>query len=74
MSTAEPTDPPRPPPSVFLSYAPEDRKAPQALSGLDGGDAGDQNIRRLIRECDFFMPVTPTQLKPTVFPPRSLHA
>ena len=76
MSTAEPTDPPRPPPSVFLSYASEDRKAAQSLrdalrtyglevwydeSGLDGGDAWDQKIRRQIRECDFFMPVISAQ-------------
>ena len=76
MSTAEPTDPQRPPPSVFLSYASEDRKAAQALrdalqtyglevwydeSGLDGGDAWDQKIRRQIRECDFFMPVISAQ-------------
>ena len=76
MSTAEPTDPPRPPPSVFLSYASEDRKAAQSLrdalqtyglevwydeSGLDGGDAWDQKIRRQIRECDFFMPLISAQ-------------
>ncbi len=68
--------PPPPPPSVFLSYASEDRKAAQALraaletyglevwydeSGLDGGDAWDQKIRRQIRECDFFMPVISAQ-------------
>lgn len=76
MSTAEPTDPQRPSPSVFLSYASEDRKAAQALrdaletyglevwydeSALDGGDAWDQKIRRQIRECDFFMPVISAQ-------------
>jgi len=76
MPNAEPTDPQRPPPSLFLSYASEDRKAAQALrdalqtyglevwydeSGLDGGDAWDQKIRRLIRECDFFMPVISAQ-------------
>jgi TolB-like protein len=76
MSNAEPTDPQRPPPSVFLSYASEDRKAAQALrdaletyglevwydeSALDGGDAWDQKIRRQIRECDFFMPVISAQ-------------
>src|SRR5581483_8250532 len=58
--------------SVFLSYASADRPAAQALrdalqasglevwydeSGLDGGDAWDQKIRRQIRECDFFMPL-----------------
>jgi TolB-like protein len=76
MSTAEPTDPQRPPPSVFLSYASEDRQAAQALrdalgtyglevwydeSALDGGDAWDQKIRRQIRECDFFMPLISAQ-------------
>jgi len=76
MSTAEPTDPQPPPPSVFLSYASEDRTAAQALrdaletyglevwydeSALDGGDAWDQKIRRQIRECDFFMPVISAQ-------------
>ena len=63
-------------PSVFLSYASEDRSAAQTLkealsalgldvwydeSGLDGGDAWDQKIRRQIRECDFFMPVISAQ-------------
>lgn len=72
----EPNPPPPPPPSVFLSYASEDRQAAQALrdaletyglevwydeSGLDGGDAWDQKIRRQIRECDFFMPVISAQ-------------
>jgi TolB-like protein len=72
MSSEAPIPDPRPQPSVFLSYASEDRKAAQALrdalptyglevwydeSGLDGGDAWDQKIRRQIRECDFFMPV-----------------
>jgi hypothetical protein len=64
MSNAEPTDPPRPPPPVFL------RDALQTY----GGEARDQKIRRLIRDCDFFMPVIPAQLKPTVFVPRSRHA
>ena len=63
---------PQRPPSVFLSYASEDRPAARsirdALSGfgivvwydeneLDGGDAWDQKIRRQIRECDYFMPM-----------------
>ena len=67
-----PSDSSHPAPSVFLSYASEDRPAAQTLrdaltafglevwydeSGLDGGDAWDQKIRRLIRECDFFMPL-----------------
>jgi TolB-like protein len=61
---------------VFLSYASEDRSAAQTLtealsafgidvwydeSGLDGGDAWDQKIRRQIRECDFFMPLISAQ-------------
>jgi TolB-like protein len=73
MATSESS---RPAPSVFLSYASEDRPAAQALrdalatfglqvwydeSGLDGGDAWDQKIRRQIRECDFFMPVISAQ-------------
>lgn len=64
--------PPAPPPSVFLSYASEDRIAVRRLrdalaaAGLEvwydenelgGGDAWDQKIRRQIRECDYFMPV-----------------
>ena len=76
MSNADSTEPQRPPPSVFLSYASEDREAARALrgtlqtyglevwydeSGLDGGDAWDQKIRRQIRECDFFMPLISAQ-------------
>jgi hypothetical protein len=71
-----PADPPRPQPSVFLSYASEDRHAAQLIrdalpalglevwydeSALDGGDAWDQKIRRQIRECDYFMPVISAQ-------------
>ena len=77
MSTAEPTDPPRPPPSLFPSYASEGRKAAPALGDAlqtYGGDGWDQKIRRLIRECDLFMPVIPAQLKPPVLLPRSRHA
>jgi TolB-like protein len=59
-------------PSIFLSYASEDRAAASSIrdalsaSGLDvwydenelaGGDAWDKKIRRQIRECDFFMAV-----------------
>jgi TolB-like protein len=62
----------RPQPTVFLSYASEDRPAAQRIrdalpsfglevwydeSDLVGGDAWDQKIRRQIRECDYFMPV-----------------
>lgn len=69
---ADPADPARPPPTVFLSYASDDRPAAKTVrdavaaaglevwydeSGLDGGDAWDQKIRRQIRECDFFMPL-----------------
>ncbi len=69
-SDAQPTE--RRAPTVFLSYASEDREAAQALraalpglglevwydeSDLHGGDAWDQKIRAQIRDCDFFMPV-----------------
>ena len=71
-----PSESSQPAPSVFLSYASEDRSAAQTLkealsafglevwydeSGLDGGDAWDQKIRRQIRECDFFMPLISAQ-------------
>jgi hypothetical protein len=70
------TTPPRPRPTVFLSYAAADRQAAQSLrdalpsyglevwydeSGLSGGDAWDQKIRRQIRDCDFFMPLISAQ-------------
>jgi TolB-like protein len=57
-------------PSIFLSYASEDRTAAtsirdaMAATGLDvwydanelgGGDAWDKKIRQQIRECDYFM-------------------
>jgi TolB-like protein len=77
MSTAEDsTNTQRPRPSVFLSYASQDRKAAQLIrdalpsygldvwydeSDLTGGDAWDQKIRRQIRECVFFMPVISAQ-------------
>jgi TolB-like protein len=76
MPNAEPADPSHRPPSVFLSYASEDRQAAQAIrdalptlglevwydeSALNGGDAWDQKIRRQIRECDFFMPLVSAQ-------------
>jgi len=63
-------------PSVFLSYASEDRQAARALrdglaaegvevwydeNELTGGDAWDQKIRRQIRECDYFMPIISAQ-------------
>ena len=68
----EANESPQRPPSVFLSYASEDRPAARsirdALSAfgvevwydekeLDGGDAWDQKIRRQIRTCDYFMPI-----------------
>jgi TolB-like protein len=71
-----PSDSFQPAPSVFLSYASEDRSAAQTLkaalsalgldvwydeSGLGGGDAWDQKIRKQIRECEFFMPLISAQ-------------
>ncbi len=68
--TVEDSAPPRP--TVFLSYASEDRTAAQRIrdalpgfgmevwydeSDLVGGDAWDQKIRGQIRACDYFMPV-----------------
>jgi hypothetical protein len=65
-----------PPPSVFLSYASQDRDAARSIrdaladAGLEvwydenelgGGEAWDQKIRRQIRECDYFMPVVSAQ-------------
>jgi hypothetical protein len=76
MSATDPSDSSRRAPSVFLSYASEDRPAAQSVrdalgacglevwydeSGLDGGDAWDQKIRRQIRECDYFMPLISAQ-------------
>lgn len=64
------------PPTVFLSYASEDREAARLLrdalpgfglevwydeSELGGGEAWDQKIRRQIRECDYFMPLVSAQ-------------
>ena len=64
------------PPSVFLSYASEDREAARLLkdalsqfglevwydeSELGGGEAWDQKIRRQIRECSYFMPLVSAQ-------------
>lgn len=72
MSADDPHTPDRSCPTVFLSYAKEDRVAVQLIrdalakfgleawydeSDLLGGDAWDQKIRRQIRDCDFFMPV-----------------
>jgi hypothetical protein len=72
MSADNPEPSTAPRPTVFLSYASEDRRAAQLIrdtlpafgmevwydeSDLVGGDAWDQKIRRQIRECDYFMPV-----------------
>ena len=75
MSSATDTaaiPPSTPAPSVFISYASEDRVAARTLrdtlsaAGLDvwydeneltGGDSWDQKIRRQIRDCEYFMPV-----------------
>ncbi len=61
-----------PAPTLFISYASQDREAAPLLrdsigatgievwydkDDLTGGDAWDQKIRRRIRECDYFMPV-----------------
>jgi hypothetical protein len=63
-------------PTLFLSYASQDRAAAIGLrdaiaalgidvwydeSELGGGEAWDQKIRKQIRECDFFMPVVSAQ-------------
>jgi TolB-like protein len=72
VAAGAPEESARPRPTVFLSYASEDRRAAQRLrdalpgfglevwydeSDLVGGDAWDQKIRGQIRACDFFMPV-----------------
>ena len=72
MPVTDTETPSAPRPTVFLSYASEDRRAAQLIrdalpgfglevwydeSELIGGDAWDQKIRRQIRECDYFMPV-----------------
>jgi hypothetical protein len=66
----------QPKPTVFLSYASEDREAARLIgaallahglevwldeSDLGGGDAWDQKIRRQIRECDYFMALVSAQ-------------
>jgi TIR domain len=76
MSSTGATDPGRPLPSVFLSYASEDRPAARTIgdalpafglevwydeSELGGGDLWDQKIRRQIRECDYFMALVSAQ-------------
>src|SRR5580692_2025876 len=74
--TSDTPDTTRARPTVFLSYASEDRPAARLLGGtlpnyglevwydesaLTGGDAWDQKIRRQIRECDYFMPLISAQ-------------
>ena len=76
MQSPEGDDHPLLRPSVFVSYASQDRDAALlirdilASAGIDGwcdeselagGDAWDQKIRRQIRECDYFMPVVSRQ-------------
>src|SRR3981081_505030 len=76
MAATDSAEAPRSPPTVFLSYASDDRSAAQIIrealpalglevwydeSDLNGGDAWDQKIRRQIRECDFFMPLVSAQ-------------
>jgi hypothetical protein len=66
----------KPSPTVFLSYASEDREAARALkdalpafglevwydeSELGGGELWDQKIRKQIRDCDYFMPLISAQ-------------
>ena len=72
MTSDSPEAPAAARPTVFLSYASEDRPVARQLgsvlpgyglevwydeSELGGGDAWDQKIRRQIRECDYFMPL-----------------
>jgi hypothetical protein len=67
---------PSPPPSLFLSYASEDRAVVRRLrdaleaeglevwydeNELTGGEAWDRKIRRQIRECTYFMPIISAQ-------------
>jgi TolB-like protein len=66
----------QPRPTVFMSYASEDRVAARQIghalaangletwfdeSELGGGDAWDQKIRRQIRDCDYFMALISAQ-------------
>src|SRR5580693_616079 len=65
-----------PRPTVFLSYASEDRQIARLIgdtlpgyglevwydeSELGGGEAWDQKIRKQIRECDYFMAIVSAQ-------------
>jgi TIR domain len=72
VSSVETKPASRPPPTVFLSYASEDRDAARSIgtamaghglevwldeSALGGGEAWDRKIRAQIRECDYFVPI-----------------
>jgi hypothetical protein len=76
LSELDATDSHPPRPTVFISYASEDREVARILkdalpafglevwhdeSELGGGEAWDQKIRRQIRECDYFMPLVSAQ-------------
>src|ERR1700679_1323757 len=76
MSSVGATDSGGARPSVFLSYASEDRQAARTIgdalpayglevwddeSELGGGDLWDQKIRRQIRQCDYFMALVSAQ-------------
>jgi TIR domain len=76
LSDSDPANSHSPRPTVFLSYASQDREAARLLrdalpsfglevwhdeSELGGGEAWDQKIRRQIRECDYFMPLVSAQ-------------
>ena len=76
LVSSTPAENDRRPPTVFLSYASEDRKAARCLgdslpayglevwydeSELGGGDAWDQKIRKQIRDCDYFMALISAQ-------------
>ena len=76
MSELDAADSHPPRPTVFISYASEDREVARILkdalpayglevwhdeSELGGGEAWDQKIRRQIRECDYFMPLVSAQ-------------
>jgi hypothetical protein len=69
-------EPDRPPVTVFLSYASEDRQVARRIgdalpaygievwydeSELGGGDVWDQKIRKQIRDCDYFMALVSAQ-------------
>lgn len=76
LVSSTPTTIDRQAPTVFLSYASEDRQVARRLgdalrglglevwydeSELGGGDAWDQKIRKQIRDCDYFMALISAQ-------------